>query len=107
MQRGNLQQKSRLFLILFILRLAANDGSKNQNAFFALLHKPAEFVPGAEAGDVAGVGLLRSDEHDVVQAVAVEAPDGLEIARERLTVTGVQRSSKLLGGSFRDFLDLF
>src|ERR1700731_4529352 len=95
------------FLILFILRLAANDGSKNQDAFFALLHEPAEFVPRTEAGDVAGIGLLRSDQHDVVEAVAVEAPDGFEISRKRLTVTSLQRSNELLCGFLCDFLDLF
>ena len=52
-------------------------------------------------------GLLRCDEHPVGETVAVEAPNGLEIAGERLTVTGVQCNDELLRGSFRDFLDLF
>ena len=42
------RNRSRGFLLIhFILRLAANDGSKNQDAFFALLHESAEFVPRA------------------------------------------------------------
>jgi len=82
-------------------------GARIQDTFFALLHESAEFVPGAETGDVTGIGLLRSDEHHVVEAVAMETPDGFEIARERLTVAGVQRSDELFRRSFRDFLDLF
>ncbi len=37
----------------------------------------------------------------------MEAPNGLEIAGKRLAVACLQRSDQLLGGLFRDFLDLF
>src|SRR5262249_37190176 len=93
--------------LFVVLRSPANDRSQNHNALFTLLHEAAKLVPGAEACDVAGIGLLRSDEQDIVKAVAVKVPDGFEITREGLTVSGVQCSDELLRGSFRDFLDLF
>jgi hypothetical protein len=52
-------------------------------------------------------GFLRSDEHDIVQAVVVEASDGFEIAGERFTAACVEGSDEMLGGLFCDFLDLF
>ena len=65
------------------------DGSKNQDAFFALLHESTEFVPVPEPGDVAGVRFLRTDEQHIVKTVAMEASDGLEIVRKGLTVAGL------------------
>ena len=75
--------------------------------FSPFLTKRPELVPRAETSDVTGIRFLRSDEHHVVQAVAVEASDGFEIAGERFTVTCVERSDELLGGLVCDFLDLF
>jgi hypothetical protein len=96
-----------LSILFMTLQTATNDRSQNQDSFFALLHEPAEFVPRAEARNVACVGLLRSDEHHVVKTVAVESSNGLEIARKRLTMACVQRSDELFRGSVGDFLDLF
>jgi hypothetical protein len=74
---------------------------------FALLHEAAELVPRAEAGDVAGIWLLRSDQQDIVKTVAMEAPNGLEILGERLTAACIERSDELFRRPVCDFLDLF
>ena len=94
-------------LILFVLRLPANDGSEDHDAFLALLHEAAQLVPRTETSGGTGVRFLRSDEHDIVQTVVVEASDGFEIAGERFTAACVEGSDEMLGGLFCDFLDLF
>src|SRR5260370_12142485 len=96
-----------VFMLFVVLRFSANDGCKNQDALLALFHEAAQLIPGTKAGNITGFLLLRSDQQHVVKAIALEAPDGLEIAGERLTVTGVQRSDDLFGGPVCDFLGLF
>jgi hypothetical protein len=84
--------RSRFFVFLVVLRVPANDGSENQDAFLALLYETAKLFPGAKAGDVAGIRLLRSDQQHVVQAVAVKASDGFEITGQRFAAARVERS---------------
>src|SRR5260370_8512053 len=96
-----------VFMLFVVLRFSANDGSKNQDALLALFHEAAQLIPGTKAGNITGLWLLRSDQQHVVKAAAGEAPDGLEIAGERLTLTAVQRTNHLFGCFVLDFLDLF
>jgi hypothetical protein len=87
------------------MRFAANDWSENQDASLALLDESSEFVPRAEARDVTGIGLLRGDEQDIAQTIAVEAADDFEARGQRFAVTCVQSSHELLRRSFDGFLD--
>jgi hypothetical protein len=81
-------------------------GARITIAFLALLHEAAQLVPRTETSG-GGFRFLRSDEHDIVQTVVVEASDGFEIAGERFTAACVEGSDEMLGGLFCDFLDSF
>src|SRR6202008_3187723 len=72
------------FIVVGVARLASDYGSEDHDSFLTLPDEAAEFIPGAKTCDVAGVGLLRSDQQDIMQAVAMESPDGREVRGERL-----------------------
>jgi hypothetical protein len=95
---------SRFFVLFFF---PAKHGRQNHDPLLSLLDVTAQLIPGAESGDMTGVGFLRSDEHHIVQAVAMKAADSLEIAGKSLAVALLQRIDKLLGGLLGEFLDLF
>jgi hypothetical protein len=97
----------RFFAFVFVVRFAPDDRSENQDALLALLDEAPEFVPRAKPGDIAGVGLLRSDQQDVVQAVAMESPDGRQLRRQHFAAARLQGGNKLLGCAVCNFLDLF
>ncbi len=70
----------------FGLGFAANDRSQNHDAFLAFLHEASQLIPSAKSRDVAGIRFLRSDEQNIVKAITMEAPDGLEIAGKDFAV---------------------
>ena len=60
------------------------------DALLALADLPAESLPRLVAGDPRGVGALRQDQHDVAEAVLVEAGHGPQERRERVAAARVQ-----------------
>jgi hypothetical protein len=63
------ERARRFFAVLFvILRFTAEDRREDEDALLAFLDEPAELVPGAEARDIARIGLLRSDQQDIMKA---------------------------------------
>jgi hypothetical protein len=94
-------------VLLVVVRFAPNDRSENHDSYLALPDEASEFTPRTKTGDLTGIRPLRSDQQDIVQAVAMESPDGREIRGQRFTVVLLQGSNELLGCAVRDFFDLF
>jgi hypothetical protein len=87
-----------LFVVIGVLRFASHDGGENQDALLAFLDEATELVPSVKASDMACIGLLQGDEQNVVQAVAMETSNGLEIDSKRLAMALLHRSDELFGG---------
>ena len=74
----------------------ADDGSKNADAFLALLHLAAKLVPCVQARNAGCVRPLPCDFEDVAKAVVVKSAHRVEVGGERIGVSGLQLLDKAL-----------
>ncbi len=73
---GGFEADDRLLFVglrSFRLGVLEDHRRENEDALLAFADEPAQLAPGVEPGDVRGVFTLRVDQHDVVEAVAVES----------------------------------
>lgn len=73
-----------------LFRSAVHHRHEDEEALLALSDASAQGLPRGEPGDAGGVGLLRQDEADVVEAVAVEPSHGLEEVAQVLGPAGFE-----------------
>jgi len=64
----------------------------------AAFDEPGEFSPGVKAGNAGGVRALHRNQHDVAEAVAVEACGDTQERRERVALARVECLGQSLDG---------
>src|SRR6185437_7195607 len=84
-----------------------DDSSKDKDSFLALLHESPKLVPSVEACHVRCGRLLRCNEHDVSETVAVESTNRGKVLRQRSASALFERRNELLDGLICNFLDVF
>ena len=72
--------------------LATDNGRNDENALLAFLHESSELVPSVKACDMGSSRLLRRNQHDVSQAIAVELGHCIQVAGESFAAAFVERS---------------
>src|SRR5579859_6227830 len=91
-----------------ILRASSSDHwGENEDSFFSPFNEAAKRVPCPKSGNVASIGLLACDEHDVAEAVGVKLRHRSEVCGEDFTVTGLQCCDKEIHGLFGACVDFF
>ena len=76
----------------FVVRFLPTMGSQNENASFPAFDEAAKRVPGTNPGNVAGVGFLSGNQHDITEGVGMESGHGAEEMGEHFAVPGLQRA---------------
>src|SRR5437762_13228255 len=72
----------------------------------ALVDEAAKRVPGTDSGNVDGVRLLSSDQHDIAERVGMESGHRTEIVRKHFAMPGFERLHEIIHCVFRFGLDV-
>lgn len=80
-----------------VVATLVDDGREDGDAVLTASNEAMQCLPGAEPGDLRGVGALRGDQAGVGEAVAMEAAYRAKGGGQRAAVSAVERIGECVG----------